>query len=699
MVDTDGLIWTIAGTGASARVGDRGPAIKASLLGPRGIAFDAFGNLIAAEVESSSLRMIAFGKSPLCPPGYACPCALTPVPCTSPARVCPVGTVVPQNVTRGFVSVSVPVPTSLTSPGPGLGYAAVVSRVGRGSSVGSTPPRGSVRVQEPCPRGSYCVGGVAILCPAGTCECRAARTSAPGAGLELSPAASLPSCRRRGRSAVCRFVLQVSRAACAGIKRSRPLCCALLARLCPVGFYGPLEGATASNLTCTRCPPGTSTFAAGAAFCDYCAPGTYAAVGAIVSSNASACQPCAPGTYSRFGATACSKLSSAANSYLSAKSTSSFYDARRQLLLVQEPFTTSELSTAAALATSRNELIAAVTVALACAAPYFFLLLVRIATVLRDKLLCRCAKALHSPRKAFHCSCVTAVDRFLSRMLRRVDATASKDIDLIRADLKTGADPGCGTARVLEIESALNWPPSRSPGPAAHGPWWRRYARRSGARARALCHSRRSGAREKSCVAVEQHTKHTKDPAFRCLYRQYVTANSLSVRSVLPLLASDSLEVSAWSPNQLEVPAPLSGVSQGIIVQVTAMGPACAAPLPGSFFVTVRWGRYGDCCALELSPVVLIARPCPSPCFAAGSERRHVYAHDSPPGLVTLRPRVFLRELRPLVTLVDQSRAQRPLSDDHRRRRLRRRRGKLVPRLSRLERIDAAPQRLCCRKQ
>ena len=127
----------------AARAGDRGAASSASVNGPRGLAFDAFGNVVLAESDSSSLRMIAYGSTPACPPGYACPCGLVPVPCVNPAQLCPdPGTVVPRKASGGFLSVGIPSPHS---------------------------PSGIVyTTQVPCPQGSYCSGGVAIPCPVGT---------------------------------------------------------------------------------------------------------------------------------------------------------------------------------------------------------------------------------------------------------------------------------------------------------------------------------------------------------------------------------------------------------------------------------------------------------------------------------------------------------------------------------------------------
>lgn len=69
---------------------------------------------------------------------------------------------------------------------------------------------------------------------------------------------------------------------------------------------------------------------------------------------------------------------------------------------------------------------------------------------------------------------------------------------------------------------------------------------------------------------------------------QFETANSLVVRAVLPLLALDSLDVSTWPQYVLPSEAPLSGVQEGIVIRVVAMGPACSNILPMSFSTMVR---------------------------------------------------------------------------------------------------------------
>jgi DNA-binding beta-propeller fold protein YncE len=51
-------IWHKAGTGASGFTGNGGPALQATLKGPKGIALDSRGNVYLADTESHSVRMI-----------------------------------------------------------------------------------------------------------------------------------------------------------------------------------------------------------------------------------------------------------------------------------------------------------------------------------------------------------------------------------------------------------------------------------------------------------------------------------------------------------------------------------------------------------------------------------------------------------------------------------------------------------------
>jgi len=57
-VATTGVITTIAGNGTSGFSGDNGPAVLAKLDGPRGIALDAAGNLFIADTNNGRIRRV-----------------------------------------------------------------------------------------------------------------------------------------------------------------------------------------------------------------------------------------------------------------------------------------------------------------------------------------------------------------------------------------------------------------------------------------------------------------------------------------------------------------------------------------------------------------------------------------------------------------------------------------------------------------
>jgi trimeric autotransporter adhesin len=59
MVDTSGIIHTFAGNGNNANVGDGGPAINASLNTPSAITFDASGDLLIADTGNDNIRMVS----------------------------------------------------------------------------------------------------------------------------------------------------------------------------------------------------------------------------------------------------------------------------------------------------------------------------------------------------------------------------------------------------------------------------------------------------------------------------------------------------------------------------------------------------------------------------------------------------------------------------------------------------------------
>ncbi len=57
-VDASGIINTVAGTGLGGFSGDDGPAIEARIAGPRGLAFDLFGNLLISNAGRSRVRRV-----------------------------------------------------------------------------------------------------------------------------------------------------------------------------------------------------------------------------------------------------------------------------------------------------------------------------------------------------------------------------------------------------------------------------------------------------------------------------------------------------------------------------------------------------------------------------------------------------------------------------------------------------------------
>ena len=58
MVDTSGTITTVAGTGGRGHLGDGGPAVKALLNRPYGVAVDAAGNIYIADSQNNRIRCV-----------------------------------------------------------------------------------------------------------------------------------------------------------------------------------------------------------------------------------------------------------------------------------------------------------------------------------------------------------------------------------------------------------------------------------------------------------------------------------------------------------------------------------------------------------------------------------------------------------------------------------------------------------------
>jgi sugar lactone lactonase YvrE len=58
MVDADGIITTVAGTGEAGYSGDGGPAVDAQLQAPAGLAFDPSGRLVFADQGNNLVRLV-----------------------------------------------------------------------------------------------------------------------------------------------------------------------------------------------------------------------------------------------------------------------------------------------------------------------------------------------------------------------------------------------------------------------------------------------------------------------------------------------------------------------------------------------------------------------------------------------------------------------------------------------------------------
>ncbi|MGH9009152.1 MAG: hypothetical protein ACRDYF_04805, partial [Acidimicrobiia bacterium] len=57
-VDSTGTIRTVAGTGGQGFKGDNGPAVNATLSNPKGIIYDAAGNLLIADTNNNRIRKV-----------------------------------------------------------------------------------------------------------------------------------------------------------------------------------------------------------------------------------------------------------------------------------------------------------------------------------------------------------------------------------------------------------------------------------------------------------------------------------------------------------------------------------------------------------------------------------------------------------------------------------------------------------------
>ncbi len=91
-VSTNGIISTFVGTGQAGKTGDNGPAAQATLNGPRGLAFDAPGNLYIVDWRNARIRRVSTsGTITTFAGGGARQVTSTPIPATQAALGSPLG--------------------------------------------------------------------------------------------------------------------------------------------------------------------------------------------------------------------------------------------------------------------------------------------------------------------------------------------------------------------------------------------------------------------------------------------------------------------------------------------------------------------------------------------------------------------------------------------------------------------------------
>ncbi len=114
MVDTNGIITTVAGTGARGDTGDNGPPTLARLNGPLSVSVDTGGNILIADTGNHRVRKFA-------PGGIILPVAETPAPVATASD--PAGNVYIADAAAGRIywaaptGVVVPYIVGLQSPG------------------------------------------------------------------------------------------------------------------------------------------------------------------------------------------------------------------------------------------------------------------------------------------------------------------------------------------------------------------------------------------------------------------------------------------------------------------------------------------------------------------------------------------------------------------------------------------------------
>ena len=227
-----GMLAVVAGTFGVAGYTETTNTSSSLLSSPNYVAYHPRAGLFISDYYGGIIKQVPFDTPTVCPLGFVCTCGSSPTPCGngSAAYYCPANSAVSFPTSPGYVTVFQP----------GLGGGPV--------AVG----------QATCPVGSFCSGGSATPCYAGSFGVSAR---------------------------------QVDAASCSA---------------CAVGSYIPTSGATGvlgGSSPCLTCPSGTYAGKPRATFCSRCPPGTAASL--TGSASAGACVPCSPGAVSLFGAVAC----------------------------------------------------------------------------------------------------------------------------------------------------------------------------------------------------------------------------------------------------------------------------------------------------------------------------------------------------------------------------------------------------------
>ena len=211
---------------------------------------------------------------------------------------------------------------TLCSPCPAGSYSALATTYCTPCGSGFFSGQGALACER-CPKGSWCSGGLAFECAAGSYGSSLGSTDAsactpcpqgtsnsasgsvtsaacftcPSGTFSPSGATACSKCPPGTASAVTGAATNATCALCeAGSFNALPGQ-ATCASYCPKGMFGASLGGTSQASACTNCPVGTFAAFSGSTSCDDCAPGTYAS-----APGSFRCASCPAGRSSTLGA-------------------------------------------------------------------------------------------------------------------------------------------------------------------------------------------------------------------------------------------------------------------------------------------------------------------------------------------------------------------------------------------------------------